>query len=44
MSRKGQASLLIELSMAVKRVYLKDLHRMMDGMSIELAEKVHLHE
>lgn len=28
--------------MAVKRIYLKDLHRMMDGMSIELAEKVHL--
>ena len=28
--------------MAVKRIYLKDLHRMMDGMSIGLAEKVHL--
>ena len=28
--------------MAVKRVYLKDLHRMMDVMGIELAEKVHL--
>lgn len=28
--------------MAVKRIYLKDLHRMMDGMSINLAEKVHL--
>lgn len=28
--------------MVVKRVYLKDLHRMMDGMSIGLAEKVHL--
>lgn len=28
--------------MAVKRIYLKDLHRMMDGMSIELAEKGHL--
>ena len=28
--------------MAVKRVYLKDLHRMMDGMNIELAEMVHL--
>ena len=28
--------------MAVKRVYLKDLHSMMDGMSIGLAEKVHL--
>ena len=28
--------------MAAKSVYLKDLHRMMDGMSIGLAEKVHL--
>ena len=28
--------------MAVKRVYLKDLHRMMDGMNIGLAEKLHL--
>lgn len=28
--------------MMVKRVYLKDLHRMMNGMSIRLAEKVHL--
>lgn len=28
--------------MAVKRIYLKDLHRMMDRMSIGLAEKVHL--
>ena len=28
--------------MATKRIYLKDLHRMMDGMSIGLAEKVHL--
>lgn len=28
--------------MVVKRVYLKDLHRMMDGMSIAQAEKVHL--
>lgn len=28
--------------MAVKRLYLKDLHRMMDEMSIGLAEKVHL--
>lgn len=28
--------------MSVKRIYLKDLHRMMDGMSIGLAEKVHL--
>ena len=28
--------------MAVKRIYLKDLHQMMDGMSIWLAEKVHL--
>ena len=28
--------------MATKRIYLKDLHRMMDGMGMELAEKVHL--
>lgn len=28
--------------MAVMRVYLKELHQMMDGMSIGLAEKVHL--
>ena len=28
--------------MAVKRVYLKNLHRMMDGMNIGLSEKVHL--
>ena len=25
-----------------ERIYLKNLHRMMDGMSIGLAEKVHL--
>ena len=29
-------------NMATKRVYLKDLHRMMDGMGMELAEKMHL--
>lgn len=28
--------------MVAKRVYLNDLHRMMDGMSIGQAEKVHL--
>lgn len=28
--------------MAAKRIYLRDLHRMMDRMSIGLAEKVHL--
>ncbi len=27
--------------MAVKRVYLKELHRMMDGMNIGQVEKVH---
>ena len=28
--------------MATKRIYLKNLHRMMDEMGMELAEKVHL--
>ena len=32
----------ITMSLVAKRIYLKDLHRMMDGMGMELAEKVHL--
>lgn len=28
--------------MTTKRIYLKDLHQMMDGIAMELAEKLHL--